>query len=104
MRTLDRARPSGVAGRGTRTLDSLRVIRKLNKVYLIHDTKISDFFKPPHIVVSLAAKVSPVGEHGGAISAKKISVRYATSLGRQETLAASSRKLPMCRVNSPTVV
>ena len=98
-RTSCSSRRSRVARRRKRKLDRPRVVQNSNNIYPIRSCSRADFPEPLQTVVALVPKVSPVGKHGVAVSAKPIGVQYAAIAGCQKSLAVAARKLPLCRAN-----
>ena len=97
------SRRSRVA-RGRKNLDRSRVIQKSHQIYPIHSRAHADLPKLPRIIVALVPKVGSVGKHRGVVAAKPICVRKAAIAGRQETLAVTPRKFPLCNTNSHPAV
>ena len=103
-RTSYSSRRSRVARRRNRKLDRSWVIQKSHQIYHISSRVRADFPKLSQTIVALVSKVGSVGKHIGDVAAKSFCARNAAIARRQETLAVTPRKFPLCSTNSHPAV
>ena len=80
------------------------VIQKAHQIRPIRSRARGDLPKPPQTVVALIPRVGSVGKRRGGVAAKPFFVWNAAIAGRQETLAVTLLKFPLCSSNSHQAV